>query len=1012
MPQKNSHTPSWNLTLYKALFDQSAEGQIILNTKGEIVSANKKICTLLEYEEQELIGRNIISLNPQTVNSAKQAHLIQAFLKTEETASFVADFKTKSGSIFIGEVISKVIKLEQGPLVLTIFRDITDRIKAEESLALSRESYSDIYNSVSEAIYIQDETGVFIEVNKGAEKMYGYTNEELVGKDPMSVAAPGLNNIKAIIKQEEQVFITGQPEMFDFWAVRKNGEVFLKEVIVNKGRYFGKDVLIATARDITQYHWVREELKRSEEDYRGLFEGAHDAIIIFTPENEVVLNVNQRACDIYGFSHDEFVGMSLESISVNVERGREYVEKTLKTGCFYHFETIQSTKDKKEIYLEINASIIRYKGKNAILSINRDVTERKAFEKKLSESEELFRTLYNNLPGGMILIDSKYRIKKVNPQTCKITGYTKEELVGTLCDIICPKGSLSKKCPIWEGNIDSFEGMETAVKCKNGLLNPVLKNAKIVYIKGEKHILEVFQDTKQQKEAELAISQSEQKYRTLYNNAPLAYQSLDINGKIIDVNPAWLKILGYEKNEVVGRLFSDFLHSDCLPLFSSFFPEFKKSGTLHNLQFQLIKKDGTLIYVSYEGCIGRLDDGTFDRTYCTFKDITDELLAKKELIRAKEKAEEADRLKSAFLANMSHEIRTPMNGILGFANLLKESQLSGDTQQKYIDVIEKSGNRMLNILNDLISISKIEADQVELQLSEINLTELFDYLYVFFKPEADRKNITLMMNNSMVDNTLVFFTDKEKIYAILINLIKNAIKYTNTGSIEFGYKQETDLLRFYVKDTGIGIDKGKQQQIFDRFVQADMRINRPYEGAGLGLSITKAYVDLLKGKIWVQSEKGKGSTFFVELPNVTPNISNKENIMNSKDVFSSDILLLNRTILVADDDETAQFLLSEMLQKKCKKMLFVSNGKEAVEFCKGNTHIDLILMDVKMSVMDGFEATRNIKSFNPAIKIIVQTAYALDTDKEKALKAGCDNYLAKPYSQNELIQIILKTLRS
>lgn len=1012
MLRKQNHTHIWSSTLYKALFDQSAEGQIILNIKGEIISANKKICKLLEYTETELIGRNITSLNPQTINSDKQAHLIKAFLKTEETSTFVADFKTKSGSIFIGEVISKAIELKQGSFVLNIFRDISDRIKAEEALALSRESYSDIFNSVSEAIYIQDEKGVFIEVNKGAEKMYGYTNKELVGKNPMSVAAPGRNNIDAIAKQEEQVFLTGKTEMFDFWAVRKNGEVFLKEVIVNKGRYFGKDVLIATARDITLYHKVREELKQSEEDYRGLFEGAHDAIIIFAPENEVVLNVNQSACDLYGFSREEFIGMSLESISENVERGREYVQKTAKMGCFFHFETIQFTKDKGKIHLDINASIIQYKGKNAILSINRDVTARNAFEKKLSESEELFRTLYNNLPGGMILIDSQYRIKNVNPQTCKITGYGREELVGSLCDIICPKGSISKKCPIWEGGIDCFEGMETAVKCKNGTLNPVLKNAKTVYIKGERHILEVFQDTKQQKESEIAISQSEQKYRTLYNNAPLAYQSLDNQGKIIDINPAWLASLGYDREEVIGRLFSDFLHPDCHPLFSSSFPEFKKHGTLHDLQFKLIKKDGSCIYVSYEGCIGRLDDGAFDRTYCTFKNITEERLAKKELIRAKEKAEESDRLKSAFLANMSHEIRTPMNGILGFANLLKESRLNVDAQQKYIDVIEKSGTRMLNIINDLISISKIEADQVELFLSEVNLTELFDYLFVFFKPETERKNITLVKNKAENDNRVTFFTDKEKIYAVLINLIKNAIKYTNKGTIEFGYKKDKDSVLFYVKDTGIGIDKEKQQQIFDRFVQADTRINRPYEGAGLGLSITKAYVDLLKGKIWVQSEKGIGSAFFVEFPAVIPHDANINTVLSNDDFHGANGVLLRRTILIVDDDETAQFLLSEMLQKKCKKLLFVNNGIEAVELCKSKTHIDLILMDVKMSEMDGFEATRSIKLFNPKMKIIAQTAYALDTDREKALQAGCDDYLAKPYSQKELVKSIVKTLNA
>lgn len=242
----------------------------------------------------------------------------------------------------------------------------------------------------------------------------------------------------------------------------------------------------------------------------------------------------------------------------------------------------------------------------------------------------------------------------------------------------------------------------------------------------------------------------------------------------------------------------------------------------------------------------------------------------KELLKAKEQAEESDRLKSAFLANMSHEIRTPMNGILGFSELLKKPNLTGAQQQEYIRIIERSGIRMLNIINDIVDISKIEAGLMKLDIKESNINEQIEYIYTFFKPEAEAKNIKLYIKNSLPTAEAIIKTDREKVYAILTNLVKNAIKYSEKGSIEFGYNLKPVInpveLEFYVKDTGIGIPKHKHKTIFERFIQVDEADKMARQGAGLGLSISKGYVKMLGGKIWVESEVGTGSTFFFTLP--------------------------------------------------------------------------------------------------------------------------------------------------
>lgn len=236
------------------------------------------------------------------------------------------------------------------------------------------------------------------------------------------------------------------------------------------------------------------------------------------------------------------------------------------------------------------------------------------------------------------------------------------------------------------------------------------------------------------------------------------------------------------------------------------------------------------------------------------------------LQKAKEKAEESDRLKGAFLSNMSHEIRTPMNGILGFAELLKAPNLTGEKQQEYIQIIEKSGDRMLNIINNIVDISKIEARQMLTSISKVNINEQMDNIFNFFKPETDPKGIVLICEKKLRSSEEIINTDFDKLLSILTNLVKNAIKYTPQGSIEFGCEKNGKQLLFFVKDTGIGIPKDRQEAVFERFIQADISDVMAHQGAGLGLSISKAYVEMLDGKIWLESEEGKGSTFYFSIP--------------------------------------------------------------------------------------------------------------------------------------------------
>jgi signal transduction histidine kinase/CheY-like chemotaxis protein len=380
-----------------------------------------------------------------------------------------------------------------------------------------------------------------------------------------------------------------------------------------------------------------------------------------------------------------------------------------------------------------------------------------------------------------------------------------------------------------------------------------------------------------------------------------------------------------------------------------------------------------------------------------------------ELVQAKEHAEQSDKLKSAFLANMSHEIRTPMNGILGFAELLKEPKLTGDEQQEFIGIIEKSGARMLNIINDLIDIAKVEAGQLNILISETDINEQLSYIYNLFKPEVEIKGMKLSYKIGLEAKNSLIRTDQEKIYAILINLVKNAIKYSNKGSIEFGYILKSDSepgeLEFFVKDTGIGISKDKQEVIFNRFVQADIDDRQALQGAGLGLSITKAYVEILGGKIWVDSEEGKGSVFYFSIPYIPgTKQEDKNDEIGSKNTLDETVKDLK--ILVAEDEDTSYKLINLYLNKMCSAIIHAKTGLQAIEACKNNPDIDLILMDIKMPEMNGYDATEQIRQFNKEVVIIAQTAYGLSGDREKAIEAGCNEYISKPISRAFLYEII------
>lgn len=381
-----------------------------------------------------------------------------------------------------------------------------------------------------------------------------------------------------------------------------------------------------------------------------------------------------------------------------------------------------------------------------------------------------------------------------------------------------------------------------------------------------------------------------------------------------------------------------------------------------------------------------------------------------ELSIAKEKAEESDKLKSVFLTNMSHEIRTPLNGIISFSNLLNTQEQTDKTGKYYTDIISKSGEQLLKIIDDIIEISQLETGQAKIHTSKVNLNYLLINLIEEYKYSADKKGIDILLETNLSDDDSIIYTDESKFLNIIKNLIENALKFTNKGFVKVRYKLIDKILKFEIEDTGIGFEQERTFNIFDRFVQANKEVSIEFGGLGLGLSIAKLNTELLGGKINAKSELGKGSEFSFNIP-YNPVVTKKEKAIK-KNKNLTDSHSREYKILVTEDEEINFLFIKEILSRisiNCK-ILEARNGKEAVDIFKSKP-VDLILMDLKMPIMDGYEATKIIKSINPNIPIIIQTAYTLEEERERSKDAGCDGFITKPIKIKEFEAVFDRFLK-
>lgn len=884
--------------------------------------------------------------------------------------------------------------------VVIVCRDMSKVRHNQEKLVKSEESYRELFNSISQAVYVQDREGRFLDVNQGAVNMYGYPHSFFIGKTPEVLSAPGKNDISALNKHIERAF-GGQQQQFVFWGIKSNGQVFPKEVSLYKTQYFGQEAVIAIAKDISERLQAEKIVRESEARYRTLF-NASPVGIILQDDQGTIIDANQTLCALYGYEADELKG---KPISVFVQEDQQAqvknnIKKILENG-YLESQITNITEDGRELQIHLTeTTVLLPDGREGILSIANDITAEVKAREKLQRNQARTTAIIAAIPDMLFRIGKNGTCLDCHVPDPDLLYAPPEQFIGKKMFEVLP-ADLSKK----------FE-KHIAATLETGRLQQLEYTLDVdgqtkwfdarMTSNDPEEVLVIVRDITNRKQSELKLEEQSAFIRTLLDSIPNPLFYMDKQGRYLGVNKAFIAYYGMKQENIIGKsLFDLDPPEDAEMHFESDKRLLEGTENHQHLERQIKLPDGRTRDIIITKSTFLDTAGNIGGLIGMIVDISSRKKMEMELLWAKEKAEESDRLKTAFLNNLSHEIRTPMNAIVGFSALLSEDY-SAQQKEQFVTLIHTNAEQLLHIIDDVLAVSRLDAEKMALDKEVLHIQSLLEGIYQTFIKDAQKAGLEIREPFISPDLPDTIVADGPKIIQVITGFLNNAIKYTFQGHVEFGCKIENNQLRFFVKDTGIGIAKAEQSKVFDRFYRSTAAMKEAIRGNGLGLSIAKGLVEAMNGYIGLESEENQGAVFYFDIPLEAATTGEADKPKSAKTGIDH---IRNAVILIAEDEADNYKLLESMLAGKVKKIIRAMNGEEAVTMAS-EFKPDIVLMDIKMPVMSGIEATKAILKHMPGLKVIAISAYTQSPEIKATLQAGCKNYISKPVSYLKLLEVL------
>jgi len=982
-----------------------------------ITYVNEALMQVFGYSPEEVIGEKTQMFYPNEVDYLAFGQKLQNAIQNRISGiRSEHKLRKKNGELIWVEIATTFLfdekKLSQ---VISVIRNVTERNQAAKKLQESEKHFKTLFNLMVDPVIIVDKMGIFLEITDKLNYLTGFNKEDLIGKNffKTKIATPKSKVIMLKNLAKRMMGMAIAP--YEVEILTKSGKIIPFELNAEKIDYKGKTADLVSLRDITERKKAEESLRESEEKYRILIENANQAIFTISYEG-VYKFMNTIAASELGGEPKDFIGKTLFDVFPKkiAEQQLKGTREIIDSGQTRIRDSLTVLQGKNRWYRTNSISLKdKFNNIRSIMIFGTDITKQKEFELKLKESEKRYRVAVESIMDGMIVIDSNGLITTFNPSAEKMFGWSSEEMLGKRLDRLMPnkfRANHQKNVLSYFATGKPNGAIERIIELpalrKNGEEFMTEVSLSAAAVSDKSYVLAVIRDISERKEAEKKIRDSEQFMKSLFESVQDGISVLKPDLEIRHVNSImnnWYK----ENLPLNGKkCYQAYHNSDkpCnpCPALRCFESGCTEKNIVPGLSGSPIEWIELFCYPIKESNSNKVI-GVVEFV----RDITERKRAEVELQQYSRQLQERNEELDAFSHTVAHDLKNPLGTILGFADLMLEnySELSKDEILNYLKIIISDSNKTQQIINSLLLFAGIRKS--EIQTEELNMGNIID-------ETIKRLRISIEKSNAKIIKPDVWPVAKGYapwIEEVWINYLNNAIKYGGSPpQIEIGV--ETDkaehvpkgMLRFWVKDNGPGISDGNQKLLFKKFERLDQVKT---EGHGLGLSIVSRIIEKLGGQVGMESNNG--SFFYFTLP--CSDKAKEKNTIISDDSNPKNNKLLNKLkILIVEDDEYSDTHLGIIIKKISKETLHAKQGNEAAKICRANPDIDLVLMDIRIPEMNGFEATRKIREFNKDIVIIAQTAYAVSGAREKALEAGCNDYITKPINKEDLYTKINKLL--